>query len=466
MTITGKTLIEWGFDPKGRGKWFGEAIEMANKEFAKGAPLAAVEELVRKMQPVPPPEIPYRTNKIPFEVFLEPETDDERQNLAAVITAMDELVRTPTVEKAVVMPDACPAGIIPVGGVVATKNAIHPGFHSADVCCSMAITVFKREDDLKKILDAAQAITHFGPGGRKSNPFEMPTIIAHDFLKNRFLKDAIDLGNSNMGTQGDGNHFLFVGTVRSTGQPAIVTHHGSRGVGALLYKRGMELAKKHTAIVSPRTPAAASWIEADSDVGEAYWEALQIVRRWTKWNHFLLHTTIQQAIGNAIDDQFWNEHNFVFRRDDGLFYHAKGATPSFKGFSDDDDHRTLIPLNMGEPILVTRHANNPEALGFAPHGAGRNMSRTTYMKRLTEEFADGRGLGPRAVETILARETKHLDARFWLGTPDLSELPSAYKNAEQVVRAIEKHGLTEITDYIDPYGSIMAGEMQWQRTRR
>ena len=27
-------------------------------------------------------------------------------------------------------------------------------------------------------------------------------------------------------------------------------------------------------------------------------------------------------------ERFWNEHNFVFRKSDGLFYHAKGATPT------------------------------------------------------------------------------------------------------------------------------------------
>lgn len=32
--ITGKTLIEWGFQP---GKWFGEAIKIANALRAGGA---------------------------------------------------------------------------------------------------------------------------------------------------------------------------------------------------------------------------------------------------------------------------------------------------------------------------------------------------------------------------------------------------------------------------------------------
>ncbi|RWB95612.1 MAG: RtcB family protein [Mesorhizobium sp.] len=465
--ITGKTLIEWGFDPKGAGAWFGQAIKYANHlHYHNGYNEEQIKAAVALMQPAPVETLGLRTNSLPLNVYLKPESPLEQENLDKVVETMDALLRLPTVTAGVVMPDACPAGTIPVGGVIATKGTIHPGFHSADVCCSMAITVFKRKQDLKQILDAAMAVTHFGPGGRKRGPWTMSKPLVELFEGNRFLKDAVEIGHSNLGTQGDGNHFLYVGTLRSTGQPAIVTHHGSRGVGSLIYKRGLALAKKHTAIVSPRTPESAAWLDADSEDGEAYWRALQIARRWTKRNHFELHNAIQQAIGNAIEDRFWNEHNFVFRRNDGLFYHAKGATPSFKGFSDDDDGRTLIPMNMAEPILITRHTDNEGALGFAPHGAGRNLSRTQHIKNLGAEFGANQILHPTNIAAILGRETHGLDIRAYSGVVDLAELPSAYKSAEQVVRQIEKYRLAEVTDCVDPYGSIMAGEMPWDRKRR
>lgn len=451
--ITGKELVQWGFKP---GKWFGNALAEAQRMEGEGR---SHDEIFAHLQTIQPVEMMPRTNGIPFSVFLEPESDVERDNLAAVVKAMDELMRVPTVTAGVVMPDACPAGTIPVGGVVAAKNAIHPGFHSADICCSMAITVFKRGDDPKKILDVAQKITHFGPGGRKDR-WKMSNELAAKFEANRFLSDSVEIGHSNLASQGDGNHFLFVGHLRSTGQVAIVTHHGSRGPGALLYKRGIALAKKHTAIVSPKTPSGASWIDSETDEGRAYWDALQIIRAWTKENHFRIHDRIQAEIGNQIVDRFWNEHNFVFRKGDGLYYHAKGATPSFKAFSPDDDGRTLIPMNMSEPILITRHTNNMDALGFAPHGAGRNMSRTRYLR----EF-----IGDRPIEDVLREETKGLDVRFWMGIPDASELPAAYKSASQVVRQIEKHGLADVCDYVDPYGSIMAGDWEkdapWRKKR-
>jgi RNA-splicing ligase RtcB len=359
---------------------------------------------------------------------------------------MDELMRVPTIVSGQIMPDACPAGAIPVGAVVAAKNAIHPGFHSEDVCCSVAMTVFNRMDDPTHVMDVAHSVTHFGRGRRARPLYDLGWKIVERMQENRFLSDLVDVAQSALSSQGDGNHFLFVGRRRSDNKLTLVTHHGSRNLGAILYKRGLAAAQRHTRIVSPKTPRNQSWLDADSDVGRAYWEALQIVRQWTKLNHFSIHDAIAILLGNRVIDRFWNEHNFVFRKNDGLFYHAKGSTPAYKGFSADDDGRTLIPLNMGAPILIAGHSG-----GFAPHGAGRHMSRTAYLKTL-----DGDPPMPEGV-----------DVRFWAGAPDLSELPGAYKNADQIVAEIQKHKLAPIADYIDPLGTIMAGDepAPWKKNR-
>jgi RNA-splicing ligase RtcB len=182
-----------------------------------------------------------------------------------------------------------------------------------------------------------------------------------------------------------------------------------------------------------------------------YWSALQSIRAWTKANHFAIHDRIAAALGLRIAHRFWNEHNFVFRKSDGLFYHAKGATPAWRGFADDDSGLTLIPLNMAAPILVARGRDAENGLGFAPHGAGRNFSRTAYMKRHA---------GKTEAEMV-AEQTAGIDARFFCGIPDVSELPLAYKDAAAMRRQITEYGLAEIVDTIEPVGSIMAGE--WQR---
>jgi RNA-splicing ligase RtcB len=162
-------------------------------------------------------------------------------------------------------------------------------------------------------------------------------------------------------------------------------------------------------------------------------------------------------LGIKVKDRFWNEHNFIFQKSDGLFYHGKGATPAWEYFASDATDLTLIPLNMKEPILIVRGRNNKDALGFSPHGAGRNLSRTGHMK----------SLGARDHNQILKDETSGIDARFYNGKPDLSELPSAYKNAASVRTQIIKFGLAEVVDEVIPFGNIMAGDIQshWRRKK-
>jgi tRNA-splicing ligase RtcB len=50
--------------------------------------------------------------------------------------------------------------------------------------------------------------------------------------------------------------------------------------------------------------------------------------------------------------------------------------------------------------------------------------------------------------------------RYFSGKPDISELPGAYKNAAAMRRQIDKFGLADIVDTIEPIGNIMAGDWQ------
>jgi RNA-splicing ligase RtcB len=445
--ITGETLKEWGHKP---GPWFKPAITRANEMLAAGASDDELRVAVAAFVPPPAETIPLHGTPAPYEVFLEPESPLEADNLAKVRQHMDVLMRVPTLKAGAVMPDACPSGsapgTIPVGGVVVAEDAIHPGFHSADICCSMAITIFKRDDDEKRLLDIAEVITHFGIGDRRRLPlaFRASDDVRKQFAENPFLKDMNP--DDGLGTQGDGNHFLYVGRLASTGQLAMITHHGSRNLGAKLYKRGMDAAKRYTGKIAPAVPEHNAWIKADSDEGRDYWAALQAIRAWTKENHFVIHEAVTTAFRNRAVDRYWNEHNFVFQRSDGLFYHAKGATPSYAGFATDSNGLTLIPMNMAAPILITEATDRTGSLGFAPHGAGRNSSRTQFLRENTPVAPS-------------------IDLRSYSRVPDLSEYPEAYKNHESVTRQIEGFGLARIVDRVMPYGSIMAGQQPWERRK-
>lgn len=456
--VTGSDLIAWGHTP---GPWFKAALDEANHLAIRGADDAEIQAALTTFVPVPVTMLIRRErDEMGYYFNLLPETEAECLNAFAVEEHFSELMRVPTIKAGAVMPDACPAGsakgTIPVGGVVACENAIHPGYHSADICCSMAISVFGPGIHPKRMLDAGMKVTHFGPGGRSDTHLRPTADLMYDFETNDFLVPTIGAALKHFGTQGDGNHFFYVGRLRSTGEVALVTHHGSRKPGAMLYKAGMVAAERNTKHIASGIPKHQAWITADSVDGEAYWSALQIVRRWTKQNHFAIHNAVAAAIGAHVEDRFWNEHNFVWQKPDGLFYHGKGATPAFPDFAADSNGLTLIPMNMAEPILIARGLNAPNGLGFAPHGAGRNLSRTAFKREL----------GEHASEAELHRAAGLVDgtdARWFSGTPDTSEMPGGYKNAETVRRQIAHFGLAEVIDEVLPYGCIMAGEIDWRK---
>ncbi|SFW55442.1 RtcB family protein [Cellulophaga fucicola] len=453
--ITGEDLIKMGYKP---AKWFKEALNFINDNDLKGNALTTY--LTNFKFPEP---LGLNNNKVLFNINIKAENEIEEVNVKNVTDTMVELMKTPTIVSGVIMPDACPTGpigTIPVGGVAVANNAIHPGMHSADICCSVMLTDFGKVSP-KDVLDVAQSITHFGPGGRsRDSQFRFPSDLLEEIEANYFLNNqkCISVARSHLGTQGDGNHFLFVGTSKKTGNTMMITHHGSRGLGANLYSKGMKVAERFRKELSPETLKQNAWIPFNTEEGEEYWKALQIVRKWTKKNHECLHHATLEKLGVEKKNRYWNEHNFVFK-DGDLFYHAKGATPLDKKFMPDITGPRLIPLNMAEPVLIVEGETTSTNLGFAPHGAGRNMSRTQHRKSK---------LG--TLEDIFNEETKNLDVRFYSNEIDITELPSAYKNAASVRRQMNDFDLGKVVDEVLPYGCIMAGNWKknapWKKKRK
>ncbi len=441
--ITGSDLLQMGYKP---AKWFKEAIVYANKNQLSGNGLKTYLDgfVPNHVEPFSIP-VPYHKN-------ITTTNEEERLNVESVFEAMDSLMKTPTMVGGAIMPDACPTGDgqIPVGGIAVAQNAIHPSMHSADICCSVMMTNFGRISP-KLVLDIAHSITHFGGGGRPEFS-TLPKELEEQLMGNKFMRTerSMNFAKSHLATQGDGNHFLFVGTSAQTGETMMVTHHGSRGVGANLYAQGMKIADFFRKELSPKTKAANGWIPFDTDEGKAYWEALQLVREWTKLNHTTLHDATAEKLKTYPIDRFWNEHNFVFKEGD-LFYHAKGATPLDDKFvPDSKDGLRLVPLNMSEPVLIVKGATTNNNLGFAPHGAGRNISRGKHKKNKAHK----------TIEQVFAEETKGLDVRFFSNNIDISELPSAYKSARAVKQQMQDYNLGIVVDEIMPYGCIMAGDWE------
>ena len=109
---------------------------------------------------------------------------------------------------------------------------------------------------------------------------------------------------------------------------------------------------------------------------------------------------------------------------------------------------------MAEPILVTLGRDNEEFLSFAPHGAGRNQSRTRTMRDFRKSNGD---LDEKSVQRAIDDSTRGLDIRWYYGKGDLTESPVGYKPAAQVREQIEKFELADIVAEVTPLGCLMAG---------
>lgn len=476
--LNGADLLEAGWPP---GPEIGQALEKALEYEERGIfDKSYLIKLLRRDFPPRPERILMRDQPAPLAEAIAATGPEDERNIASVRRLMTELLHSPVIERGAVMPDACPAGsapaTIPVGGVVAVKNAIVPAAHSADICCSMHATFFRCEKAVTEMLDDLMVSTRFGMGGRKSEDQVLHPVLDEAVWDNPFLQGLEQSARMHMADQGDGNHFAFLGRIRMDDAASaklrqaghgripdalggaedclvLVTHHGSRGLGAKLYARGQKEAlaqmKRHTSGV----PDAAAWLDFDTPEGKDYWDALQYVSRWTKANHESIHSRFLAKTGATCLTSLGNEHNFVWRRGD-LFLHGKGATPAWK----DEQGRPLlglVPLNMASPILLVLGRDNDQYLSFCPHGAGRNISRTAMLRPYRGE--DGE-LDEKLVSKALEESTRDIEVRWYYGRPDLSESPLGYKPAAQVKAQIEAFGLADLVAEIEPLGSLMAGD--------
>lgn len=445
-----------GFKPT---KEFGLALNLAKKLFENGVSESEIISEVKLLLP----KHKLKMGEKPFSEAIYAETEEEEANLNVVRQKMRELMRCPVVTRGTIMPDACPAGsgeaIIPVGGVIEVDNAIIPAAHSADICCSMYATFFESDLSNKEILDCMFENSHFGAGGRAEDDLINCNIFGDIDWGNPFLKGLKGVAKKHFATCGDGNHFYSLGEIIFTEEllrnlfgfgkvydnylnkkvKVMVSHFGSRGFGAQVYKRGVVAAEKETNKIAENIPKACHWIPLDTKNGNDYWEALWYVAQWTEASHQALHNKVIDNINSIEILQFGNQHNHIFR-DGRKFYHAKGSTPAWKG------EFGIIPMNMRDGILLVSGLGNEDYLKFAPHGAGRNMSRTQLKNSFEDQAAE------------IEKQTENLDIRWYSGKPDLSETGIAYKSAEKIKKQIKKYKLAEILGEIKPYGCIMAGE--------
>src|SRR3954471_3142597 len=140
--------------------------------------------------------------------------------------ALDQMknsVRLPVAVAGALMPDAHQGYGLPIGGVLATENAVIPYAVGVDIACRMKLSVFdipasemNRLND--RLINALQRETLFGAGaGFKRPPGH--EVLEADWSVTPITKRVFDKARAQLGTSGSGNHFAEFGTLHVEGLP-------------------------------------------------------------------------------------------------------------------------------------------------------------------------------------------------------------------------------------------------------
>jgi len=288
-------------------------------------------------------------------------------------------------------------------------------------------------------------------------------------------------GAGQVGTLGSGNHFIELQVVEeivapevassfglAPGRLTVMLHSGSRGLGYQVCDdalRGMVRAASRHGIDLPDPQLVA--VPVRSPEGRRYLAAMAAAANYAWANRQTMLGLVERAMAKTLGQrreglgfaQVWDvahniaklEEHQVEGRSCRLVVHRKGATRAFPA-----GHPQLpaVYLGPGQPVLIPGDmgrasyvcVGTPRAMGQSwgscAHGAGRELSRHAALKA-----ARGRDIFDemsRRGVVVQARSRRTL----------AEEMPEAYKNVSEVVRAIELAGLARPVARLRPLAVV------------
>ena len=326
------------------------------------------------------------------------------------------------------MPDAHSGYGLPIGGVLATRNAVIPYGVGVDIGCRMCLSVYdiepvelnRREAYFTRELNEA---TLFGSGAQFSQAADHAVMEHPAFREIELLKNLQGRAWKQLGSSGSGNHFVEFGRVTITeadsvlGLPpgqylGLLSHSGSRALGAQVASHYTKMAKAKRKL--PGEMANLAWLTLDEEEGIEYWMAMNVAGEYASACHHIIHDKISRQLGRKPMAIVENHHNFAWKEQvngEELIVHRKGATPAGK------NQLGVIPGSMTAPGYIVKGRGVVASVQSASHGAGRLMSRTRAMQSITE--------------TAMKEELVKYGVKLIGG--GLDEAPFAYKDIREVM---------------------------------
>lgn len=355
-------------------------------------------------------------------------------------------------DRAALMADGHLGYAVPIGGVIAWKDAISPSGVGFDIACgNKAVRLDMPGDELRAkidmVMDDVWATLSFGVGRRNAEKVEHPIFepdhSGWDLDSTRPLRQKAE---NQLGTIGSGNHYVDLFTDEQD-RVWIGVHFGSRGFGhgvatwflkAAGAKDGME--------VEPCV------LSASSDLGEQYIRAMTLAGEYAYAGRDWVCDRVAKLLGATVVESVHNHHNFAWREEhDGEQYWVvrKGATPAFPG------QKGFVGGTMAEPAVILEGVDSEEsklALYSTVHGAGRVMGRREATGLIDRKTGEVKRAPKITREMMNARVT---EARVELRGAGVDESPHCYKRLNEVLAAHDS--TVRILHTLTPVGVAMAG---------
>ena len=412
----------------------------------------------------------------------------------------------------IAMPDIHWGYGFPIGGVAATDaetGVISPGGVGYDINCGVRLAVLSvpfdsltrtQKDALlhtiytlvpsgvghahkdKKSLTESDYINLANHGARWSvdQGYGLEQDIEHTESKGFIDGADIDAvselaqrrGKDQLGTIGSGNHFVEIGKVQEIfdpetarawgveeGQTYVLIHSGSRGFGHQICQDTLDSFVRQgfaNGLVDKQLVSA----PIHSKAGITYLQAMACAANYAFNNRQQILHAIRQSFKKVLNvapeeirliyDVCHNIAKFEEHLVDGqlkkLCVHRKGATRAFgKGAKEltplyqKTGQPVLVPGDMGRASHLMVGHGNPLTWCSACHGAGRRRSRMqskkSWMHTDLIEYMKQQGVSVMACSKNTIAE----------------EMPDAYKDVDEVVRAVQEAKLASMVARLKPH---------------
>ena len=329
-----------------------------------------------------------------------------------------------------IMPDVHAGMGMPIGGVLACKDAVIPNAVGVDIGCGMCavktnwkVSEIPKRVISKEIMKGIRERIPLGMDHHKEAQNDKYLPEGHDIDKLEVVKCRQHSIRHEVGTLGGGNHFIELQKDEDD-TLWIMIHSGSRNLG----KQVGDYYNKIAATLNARWHSAVSpdihlpFLARESKEFGMYWNEMKYCIDFALCNRKLMMERIEEVIADSLkgiefEPMINIAHNYAameYHFGQNVIVHRKGATLAREGAIG------IIPGSQGTASYIVEGLGNPDSFCSCSHGAGRVMSRTMAIKTLDMQQEVTQLEAKGIVHAIRSQE-------------DMQEASGAYKDIEEVI---------------------------------